>query len=329
MKIIRVFRKSDSKFHSFERVFAQVKLPNEDQGSYDFYVKNGKASIFSIVSNLIGMLRLKADIYHITGALHYLVLGLSSKKTVLTIHDCVFLHASSGIKRWLLKKLFLDWPVKRVALVTTISEKSKNEIVQYSGCNPDKIIVIPNPVDQSIYFKYKEFNESSPQFLFIGATPLKNLERVLDAMKGIKASLLLIGRFDEVKLTLIQQSGIDFCIKSNLTDLEMADAYAESDAVIFPSLYEGFGLPIIEGQKAGRPVITSNISPMKEVAGFGACLVDPYSVESIREGMLRVIQDASYRKLLIEHGFENVKNYEPARISEKYNECYIKLYKKR
>lgn len=145
-------------------------------------------------------------------------------------------------------------------------------------------------------------------------------------MKGVNARLLLIGRFEEEKRSLIQQSGIDFCIKSNLTDLEMADAYAESDAIIFPSLYEGFGLPIIEGQKAGRPVITSNISPMKEVAGKGACLVDPYSIDSIREGILKIIDNADYRNDLVKKGFENVKQYEPAIISEQYNQCYIKLY---
>jgi glycosyltransferase involved in cell wall biosynthesis len=95
--------------------------------------------------------------------------------------------------------------------------------------------------------------------------------------------------------------------------------------VLFPSTYEGFGLPIIEAQQTGRPVITSNISPMKEVAGNAACLTDPFSVQSIREGVLKVIQDDDYRNTLVRNGFNNAQRYNPEKIANEYFLIYQRL----
>ncbi len=91
---------------------------------------------------------------------------------------------------------------------------------------------------------------------------------------------------------------------------------------LFPSTYEGFGLPVIEGQKAGRPVITSNISPLQEVAGGGACLVDPLDIQSIRSGILQVINNGEYRLEIVQKGFENVKQYIPEKIAGEYIKVY-------
>ena len=103
----------------------------------------------------------------------------------------------------------------------------------------------------------------------------------------------------------------------------MAVAYQQSDIILFPSLYEGFGLPIIEGQKAGRPVITSNISPLSDIAGGAAHLVNPLDHLSIRKGVQKVIDDNEYRESLCVAGLKNVKKYS----SEKIAEAYLELYK--
>ena len=100
-----------------------------------------------------------------------------------------------------------------------------------------------------------------------------------------------------------------------------------ADIIIFPSLYEGFGLPILEGQKAGRAVLTSFLSPMKEVAGAGACLVDPYDSESIRAGIKKIIDDAGYRADIINRGFENIHQYEVQQIADQYLGLYSAIMK--
>src|SRR5690606_13296776 len=97
------------------------------------------------------------------------------------------------------------------------------------------------------------------------------------------------------------------------------------DIILFPSIYEGFGLPITEGNKAGRVVITSNISPMKDIAGDAACLVDPFDVLSIRNGLLKVMEDDVYRERLIKNGFENVKRFDAEFISDQYLAIYQKV----
>jgi glycosyltransferase involved in cell wall biosynthesis len=97
--------------------------------------------------------------------------------------------------------------------------------------------------------------------------------------------------------------------------------------VVFASLYEGFGLPILEAQATGRPVITSNFGAMKEAAGEGALFVDPYSVESIRSAILRIKNEPQLREELVRKGRENVARFRPEAIARQYAEIYRSLAK--
>jgi glycosyltransferase involved in cell wall biosynthesis len=94
------------------------------------------------------------------------------------------------------------------------------------------------------------------------------------------------------------------------------------DILVFPSLFEGFGMPIIEAQAMGTPVLTSNLSSMPEVAGDGALLVNPYSVNDIKDGVLKLIEDSSYRSRLIENGFRNCQKFNSKEIANQYYELY-------
>ncbi len=246
-------------------------------------------------------------------------------KLFLPIHDSVFIRESKGFKKVFFKWIFLKWPVKRCRFVTTISEKSKNEIVEFTGCDPSKVVVIPDPVNDHFYFREKEFHTTDPVLLFIGSTPNKNLDRIIESISTIPCTLDIVGRIPEDHLLLLKKNGIRFRQYMELSETEMADRYAASDIVMFPSLYEGFGLPILEGQKAGRAVLTSNISPMQEVAGEGACLVDPYDPESIRSGIKKIIGDDDYRRNIIKKGFENLVKYNNQHIADQYLKLYTAI----
>jgi glycosyltransferase involved in cell wall biosynthesis len=325
-KICLVYRRPVKEFFSIEKVFSIVKKGLEGKFIIsEATVPNNRVTVCGVLQNITYASRHKADVYHITGDIHYVALAFPSKKTILTIHDCVFLYKYHGVKKKLLKYLFLKWPVKHSYLVTTISEATKADIIKYSGCHPDKVIVIPNPLPGHIWHTPQAFKKDTPVLLFIGTTENKNLARVIAALKGTSCILHIIGVIPDDKKVLLKQHGIRWENSFFLDEQQLSEKYCEADIILFPSLFEGFGLPILEGQKAGRPVVTSNLEPMKGVAGQGACLVDPTSIESIKEGILKVIEDVNYRTELVRKGFDNIARYTPESISEKYADVYNQI----
>jgi len=314
---------------SLEKVFEQISrsLPTDRFFTEIVRVPYGN-SLLDLIGNLLFFRKPKADIYHITGQIHYLALVFPKRSTVLTIHDAAFLRNTNGsqIKRYFTKKLFLDLPVNKLDYITTVSETTRNEIIAQTNCPPEKIRVIENPVQEHyLNGESKAFNKQHPTILQVGITENKNISNLIKAIKGIPCRLKIVGNLiDELRHDL-ETGDIDYQNVLGLDDQQMRDAYARADMLAFCSTYEGFGLPIIEAQAMQTPVITSDLSPMKEVSGGAAYLADPYDPASIRQGILKIINDDEFRESITKQGLENVKRFQPDVISKQYQDLYLEI----
>lgn len=326
IKILFVERKFHI-FFSLEKVFRQIaKSLNQEKFEIAFQQLPHINNLSGMLRNFISYRRPKADIYHITGHIHYIALIFPPKKTVLTIHDLAFLHTRAGIRRFLLKKLLLDFPLRRLRFITAVSEATKNEIIGFKGSEADKIRVIENPVDELFFDPHeREFNTGCPTILQIGAEPHKNLPNLIKAVEGIDCRLVVIGKLTEELLSLLKEKQIKFENKYNLDDRDVLGEYQKADVVAFCSFYEGFGLPIVEAQAMGTPVVTSDIEPMRGVAGEGAYLADPNDFSSIRAGIRRIIDDKMFRENLIQKGLKNVERFRPEKIAARYEALYEEM----
>lgn len=314
-------------FVSIEKVFAQIsKNLNANRFESDFVKVAFGNNFTGVLKNLLFFRKPEADIYHITGHIHYLALILPRNKTVLTIHDLGFLHLRKGLRRYVLKKLFLDFPIKKLKYITAISETTKKEILANTDCTPEKIRVIENPLqEQFLNVENPGFNKECPVILQIGTLANKNVPNLIEALRGIRCRLRLIGKLDEIILKALEANKIVYENKCDLNDAAIKKEYENADLVTFCSTYEGFGLPVIEAQAMRKPVLTSNLSPLREVSGGAAFLADPRSPSNIREGILKIIYDDDFREKIIAEGVENIKRFEPFVIAKQYEKLYDEI----
>jgi glycosyltransferase involved in cell wall biosynthesis len=330
------YRQTNPLFFSIEKVFNNIaRTIREDYGA-EFSVEEILLPLTTSPRNILKNIRFsrrhQSDINHITGDIHYALLGWDKRKiNILTIHDCVSMHQYSkmDLRYWIMKWVWFSWPVRKADMVTVISENTKNELLSFTRIDPGKIRVIPNFVDPELRPFSKEFNSTRPRILFIGTTPNKNLERFARALNGIPAILDIVGKLDEEQVAVLRRENIRYEQSYRLPAEEIRKKYEQCDLLAFPSTYEGFGLPIVEAQVVGRPVLTSQLFPMKEVAGKGACLADPYDTDSIRAGLLRIISEPGYRETLVEEGKINVTRYSLAKVSGEYVSLYRELLHKK
>jgi glycosyltransferase involved in cell wall biosynthesis len=325
MKIVYFQRRPNSSNHSIERVFATVRASLQELEVKVSVCRFDSRGVFRRVYNILEAALAQGDVNHITGDVHYLALLLRKKRTILTVHDCGSMVRLRGIRRLLFQWLWLRLPVSRCSLVSVISEHTKGEILRYTSCPKGKIRVVPDPVGNEFRPVPKTFNADQPRILQVGTGNNKNLGRLTVALSGVRCRLDIIGRLSpELKRTL-EHSGIEHEWSASLSDAEVAAKYREADLVAFCSTYEGFGMPIIEAQAIGRPVVTSEIEPMRGVAGGAACLVDPYDADSIRKGILRVIGEPAYRDDLVRRGFENATKFSAEEIGRLYMNLYCEV----
>ncbi len=267
-------------------------------------------------------------------------------KTVVTVHDLgsEYLPGMHQVKQRFYLGFMQKVQLRSATKIIAVSEATKEDLVKKIGIDSKKIKVVYEGYDKKLFRpirgdllvnSLKRYDlQSGNYFLFVGTVqPRKNLERLIKAFSSFvirhssnlkkiriaKNELQLViagskGWLSDEIYKLPKKLGIDEKVKflGYVSDQDLPALYSGAVALTFPSLFEGFGLPILEAQASGCPVLTSNISSMPEVAGpaaaGGSVLVDPYSVDGIVKGMERVKLEGERGKL-IKAGFENIKRF--------------------
>lgn len=277
-----------------------------------------------------------------------LLLAQRKAATVVTIHD-VFAWSIPGHSSLLDTMIYKKWlprMLPRVDAVITVSEQSRQDILQYLAPPAHRINIIHygvSPIFQPIETEIarthvaKRFGLSEPYLLYVGAlTQRKNLERLLDAFAVVhetrpRLKLVLAGpsSWKETPLEQIAhrlELSDHIVLTGPLTDQDLPALYSEATVFVFPSLYEGFGLPVIEAMACGTPVVTSRVSSLPEVAGDAAILVDPYDANAIADGICQILDSAPLAAELTAKGIVRSTRFTWEATARQTLDLYIKAY---
>lgn len=325
MQVTFFFRKPSPSYQSIEKLFSSVieQLPQNSVKKH-FAPYHSKGFIKRI---LIGFDARKnqGQINHITGDIHFVAMFLKKKKTILTIHDIGSMKSGNYLKRIIIRLFWFGLPMKFVEYITVISEFTKLELLNNFNLNPNKLIVINNCIPDIYQYSPKLNVAQKPKILQIGTKSNKNLERLIMAIENIDCKLIIIGKLNANQLNNLEQSKIDFENYFNIPEEKMLDLFIECDMLAYISTYEGFGMPVIEANAVGRPVLASNIEPINSVAGNAALLVNPYNIEEIKKGVLTLLNDNKLVNGLVKNGLWNASKYRSAEIAKEYMAVYQKI----
>ncbi len=270
------------------------------------------------------------DIYHNPD--HILPILPVKAKKIVTVHDlCFYKHPetfSSAKRRY--KKLMTPVSLKRADKIIADSHSTKKDIIELFSVPEEKIAVVHigvspdfRPVsDKKILSGFRKKRElAAPFILFVGTLEKrKNIEGLIDAYilavreHKISHDLVVAGKkgwlydgiFRKVKRVGLEGK-IKFIFDARQDELPLL--YSQADLFVYPSLYEGFGLPVLEAMACGTPVITSNVSSLPEVAGDAAILIDPRDSASLAKNIAKLLADAGLRKAFSEKGLERAKHF--------------------
>jgi glycosyltransferase involved in cell wall biosynthesis len=288
--------------------------------------------------------RVRPDVFH---APHYVLPPAVRCRTVVTIHDCIHLMFPQYLPNraaYAYAKASMWNAAKRSDRVLTVSEASKRDILHFFNVAPDKVVVVYNAIDERFWVAPKEEDMARVReryqldhgfVLYVGnIKPHKNLVRLIEAFDELRKQ----GGFDELKLLIIGDEisrlpALRRAVHSHklhkqvrflgyLPDETLAILYRLAAVFVFPSLYEGFGLPPLEAMASGTPVVTSNVSSLPEVAGDAAVLVDPYDPHSIVDGIRRVLTDEALAQELRMKGLVRAREFSWERSVARTRELY-------
>jgi glycosyltransferase involved in cell wall biosynthesis len=287
--------------------------------------------------------RLRLDLYHST---HYVLPMFVPSRVVVTIHDIIHLLYPQFLPNrlaFIYAQRMMRRSLNRADRAIAVSENTKSDLMEYFDIDSDAIRVIYNGVDEHFRERlsaedlerwFRQLDIRPPYLLFVGnPKPHKNLDRVIQAY----ARALEIAPFDGPLICVGDRTAAQFKLRQRAEQLGISDRvrllghvaqevlpplYQGATLFLYPTLYEGFGLPVVEAMASGTPVLTSNTSALKEVAGGCAHLVDPLDTERMAKAIARVMTDQEYRETLAEKGLARSRDFRWSLAAEKTLDLY-------
>lgn len=290
---------------------------------------NGLARLLALA---LAARRVRADLLHAV----YFLPPFPGRPTVVTIHDISFERHPEFFGRLSLlrDRLLIRDAARRATRVITVSETSRRDLIELWGVQPHRVVAIPNGVSPLFHPE----DEASPpvdlrgrplRVLAVGTLqPRKNLLGLLEAVRLVGRDVPIVLRAigpdgfqaDQIRARLGGVSQVQ--VVGYVPESQLAREYRWADLFVYPSLYEGFGLPVLEAMASGTPVVTSTAGSLPEVAGDAALLVDPLDATAIAGAIRRIAEDDQLRAELRERGVHRATQYSWARTASLHAAVY-------
>lgn len=321
----------------------------KEQINYNIKIKQNKLIPYKIYNILTQKLKIshnfllgtKSDIYHF---FNFTIPKNIKGKIIITIYDTVFFTVPETMGDMKTISEY-RYAAEKSDLIITISESAKSDIIKHFNVSEEKIKIVTPGIDLQKYsHKYskselenirKKYNLPQNYILYLGTIePRKNIERIVKSFKRYKQEinddlkLVIVGKkgwkYDNI-MKLIESMGTDIIITGYIDEEDKVPIYKLAQIFVFPSLYEGFGMPILEAMASGTPVITSNISSMPEVAGNAGILVDPFDENEIFGAYKKILSDKKLKKEMVQRGLEQAKKFEWKKSVEILEKIYEEI----
>lgn len=291
------------------------------------------------------LIKNKTQIYH--GLSNELPIGIEHTdiKSVVSIHDLIFLHEPqnySWIDRQIYQRKFKS-AVSRSNIIVAASEQTKNDIIHYYSTDPNKIEVIYQDCDAAFGESYSDEIKSViakkyklPAKFILSVGTLEKRKNHLSLLKAFheakleNINLVLVGKKGNAYRDIIDFIGLNqlqkrITIINQVDYADLPSLYQLASVFVYPSLYEGFGIPVLEALRSRVPVITSNISSLPEVAGNAAILVEPTNINELKNALEKTCFDNELRAELIRKSEGRIKKFDGKLLADQL----IEVYKKR
>lgn len=326
IKVTQIWRRPQGGQVSIERLFGWI---NEELGRMGVGVcvlrlPFSSRGVIRRLANMLWVACRAPSGAHITGDVSFIALALMFRRPILTIHDVGRLHDLVGLRQLVMKKVWFEWPMKVAAQVVFISQETMSDVARWIPLDHSKCRVIHNVADPTLTpVGPPRRRMDVPVCLQVGTKENKNVHTIIPAVAAAGGKLVVIGSAGQDIRDLASAHGCDVSFLGQVSDEELQAIYRDCDIVLFVSLFEGFGLPVIEAQKMLKPVVISDLPVLREVAGDGALVVrEPRNALEVAAAIRELASNSRLRSRLVDAGARNASRFEVSHIAREYADLY-------